>query len=52
MKTLPITASKEEIRELAAYIRAFMQDDFLCVVGNAQKIKEEKEMFLVTENLF
>ena len=45
-------ATQEEIRELAAYIRAFMQDDFLCVVGNAQKIKEEKEMFLVTENLF
>ncbi len=45
-------ATQEEIRELAAYIRAFMQDDFLCVVGNAQKIKEEKELFLTTENLF
>jgi len=45
-------ATQEEIRELAAYIRAFMQDDFLCVVGNAQKIKEEKEMFLTTEDLF
>ena len=45
-------ATQEDIRELAAYIRAFMQDDFLCVVGNAQKIKEEKEMFLTAENLF
>ena len=47
-----LDATQEDIRELAAYIRAFMQDDFLCVVGNAQKIKEDKELFLTTENLF
>lgn len=47
-----LNATQEDIRGLAEYIRAFMQDDFLCVVGNAQKIKEEKEMFLTTENLF
>lgn len=47
-----LTATQEGIRELAEYIRAFMEDDFLCVVGNAQKIKEEKELFLATENLY
>lgn len=47
-----LDATEEDIRELAAYIRAFMEDDFLCVVGNAQKIREEKELFLTTENLF
>ncbi|MDE6674600.1 MAG: insulinase family protein, partial [Acetatifactor sp.] len=47
-----LAATQEDIRELSAYIRAFMEDDFLCVVGNAQKIKEEKELFLTTENLF
>ncbi|MCI9071363.1 MAG: insulinase family protein, partial [Lachnospiraceae bacterium] len=47
-----LEATQEDIRELAAYIRAFMQDDFLCVVGNAQKIREEKELFLATETLF
>lgn len=47
-----LDATQEDIRGLAAYIRAFMQDDFLCVVGNAQKIKEEEELFLTTENLF
>ncbi len=51
-RTQLLDATQEDIRELAAYIRAFMQDDFLCVVGNAQKIKEEKELFLTTENLF
>ncbi|MDE5746758.1 MAG: hypothetical protein K2I21_04185, partial [Acetatifactor sp.] len=45
-------ATQEGIRELADYIRAFMQDDFLCVVGNAQKIREEEKMFLTTENLY
>lgn len=47
-----LAATQTDIRELSAYIRAFMEDDFLCVMGNAQKIKEEKGMFLTTENLF
>lgn len=47
-----LAATQENIRELSAYIRAFMEDDFFCVVGNAQKIKEEKELFQTTENLF
>jgi presequence protease len=40
------------IRDLAAYIRAFMSDDCLCVVGNEQKIKEQKDLFLHTDYLF
>ena len=40
------------IRNLAAYIRAFMADDCLCVVGNEQKIKEQKDLFLHTDYLF
>lgn len=47
-----LAATQENIRELSAYIRAFMEDDFFCVVGNAQKIREEKELFQTTENLF
>lgn len=42
----------EDIRGLAAYIRAFMEDDCLCVIGNDEKIKECKEMFNTTEALF
>lgn len=45
-------ATAEDIRELAAYISAFMEEDFLCVVGNANKIKEEKDRFMNLENLF
>lgn len=47
-----IGATAEDIRGLAEYIKAFMQDEFLCVVGNAEKIKESKEIFDSVENLF
>ncbi len=39
------------IRGLAAYIRAFMEDDCLCVVGNEEKIKEQKNLFGLLEYL-
>lgn len=45
-------ATPEDIRALSAYIKAFMGEGFLCVVGNAGKIKEEEKIFLCTENLF
>ena len=35
-----------------AVIRAFMEDDCLCVVGNDNRLKEDKEMFDVLENLY
>lgn len=47
-----LSATAEDIRALAAYIQAFMEEDFLCVVGNANKIKEEQKRFMNTENLF
>ncbi|MCM1414312.1 MAG: insulinase family protein [bacterium] len=40
-----LSADQKTIRGLAAYIRAFMEDDCLCVVGNEEKIKEQKERF-------
>ena len=47
-----LSATPEDIRSLAEYIRAFMAEDFLCVVGNADKIKEAEGVFGYTENLF
>ena len=46
-----LAATVEDIRGLAEYIRAFMEEDYLCVVGNANKIKEENKYFMKTENL-
>ncbi|MDE6926005.1 MAG: insulinase family protein, partial [Acetatifactor sp.] len=47
-----LSATPETIRSLAEYIRAFMEEDNLCVVGNARKIKAEKDKFMKIENLF
>ena len=47
-----LAATEEDIRALSAHIRAFMQEDLLCVVGTASKVKEEQERFLKVENLF
>ena len=46
-----IGASAEDIRGLGAYIRAFMKEGFLCVVGNAEKVKGAKEIFGSIQNL-
>jgi len=47
-----LAADKEAIQGLAKYIRAFMKDDYLCVVGNEEKIKEEAGLFHQVENMF
>ena len=46
-----LSADAETIRKLAAHIRAFMEDDCLCVVGNEEKIKEQKALFGSVEYL-
>jgi len=47
-----LNATPEDIRGLAEYIRAFMDEDCLCVVGNEQKIKAEADQFEKIESLF
>lgn len=46
-----LAANVETVRGLAAYIRAFMEDDCLCVVGNEVKIKKQKDLFGSVEYL-
>lgn len=45
-------ATAEAIRGLAGHIRAFMEEDCLCVVGSEEKLKENREMFGKLEPLF
>ncbi len=47
-----LNATPEDIRRLSEYIRAFMEDEQLCVVGNAGGIKKEEKIFQRIENLF
>ena len=46
-----LSADAETIRKLAAHIRAFMEDDCLCVVGNEDRIKAQKGLFGSVEYL-
>lgn len=47
-----LTAKPEDIRALAGIIRAILSTGSFCVVGNAEKIKENKELFGSIKNLF
>lgn len=46
-----LSADAESLSKMSEYVKAFLADDFLCVVGNAGKVKEQKELFLQVENL-
>ena len=47
-----LSADAGAIRSLAAYVRAFVGDGCLCVVGNEEKIKANGGMFGRTDYLF
>ncbi len=40
-----LSVDEETIRGLYRYIEAFMKDDVLCVVGNADMVEEKKDLF-------
>ena len=46
-----LAADEETIRGLAKYVEGFLEDDCVCVVGAAAKVKESKELFGSVENL-
>lgn len=46
-----LAATAQDLKRTSEQIRAFMQDQCLCVVGNAEKISESKELFEKVENL-
>ena len=47
-----LAADVDTIRGLSEYIRAFMDEDCLCVVGNEENIKSNSELFRNTDYLF
>lgn len=46
-----LATTPDKLKGTAAYIRAFMEDDCFCVVGNAEKITEAGDLFEKVENL-
>lgn len=47
-----LAVTREQLKGLYEYVRAFMDEDCLCVVGNGERIKENKELFMNVEQLF
>lgn len=47
-----LSCSQAEIRSLRAQAEAVLRQKQLCVVGNAVKIEEDRDVFSHTENLF
>lgn len=47
-----LSAGADTLQGLYRYVEAFMEEDCLCVVGNADKLKEEAAMFKKVEQLF
>ena len=46
-----LAATQEDLRQLADMIQAVLDDGYLCVIGNEDKIEEEKDMFMQVINL-
>lgn len=46
-----LNATQEDIRGLSGLVEAILEDNMLCVIGNEEKLNEEKGMFLSLEQL-
>ncbi len=47
-----LATTQDQLRGLYEYVRSFMEEDYLCVVGNGEKIKENRDLFMSVEQLF
>lgn len=47
-----LNATQEDIRSLAGIVRAVLKEEAFCVIGNEQKLTEEKELFQELKNLY
>lgn len=47
-----LNATQEDIRALSSIVEAILQEDAFCVIGNEEKLKEEKELFMELKNLY
>ena len=47
-----LNATQQDIRALSGIVEAVLKEDALCVIGNEEKLKEEKELFKELKNLY
>lgn len=51
-RTQVLTAAPQDIRDLAGLIREILETGSLCVIGNAEQIRENKDLFGEIKNLY
>ena len=47
-----LDATEEDIRSLADIVEAVLKGNYLCVIGNEEKIEEQKELFMELRSIF
>lgn len=47
-----LDATQEDIRALAEIVAAVLKDQLFCVIGNEEKIEEQKELFMEVRSIF
>lgn len=47
-----LEASEEDIRALADIVEAVLKNNYFCVIGNEEKIEEQKELFMEIRSIF
>ena len=47
-----LNASQEDIRNLSGIVKAILKENAFCVIGNENKLKEEKDLFLELKGLY
>ncbi len=47
-----LTCTQETIRSLAPLVKAAFEDNIICVIGNENKLEEEKELFKEVRSIF
>ncbi len=47
-----LSTTKEDIRSLSEYMKTFLEQDCICVIGNTNAIENEKQLFDHVEPLF
>lgn len=47
-----LNATQQDIRKLSGIVEAILAENALCVIGNEEKLKEEKDLFKELKNLY
>ena len=47
-----LNATEEDIRALADIVAAVLKNNYFCVIGNEDKIEEQKDLFMELRSIF